>query len=334
MTYTYDDFLKAANSEGMMDQFSDEDLKLAQTHPEFGISMLSLLKDSANATSDDAKLLATEAMKQLRSNYAPAPAQPAGSFQYDNEAAYREALDSVVNGKPFQYNHETDPAYQAFAKTYRREGQRATEDTLARVAAASGGSVPTSAVTAATQAGDYYAAQLADKLPQLRQQAYTDYANEEALKQARLNVLAADRQQKQNDWQLNYNLQQTERDRLMQLMTGFGYTPTAEELAAAGMSDAEVQLYMNYYKNATSGGGKRISSTVINNLTKARQNGQNVFELIDLYRMTGDLDDESGVALARYYLDDMANNAKNTVTAPVQQALNKTINSVGSIFKK
>ena len=186
MTYTYDDFLKAANKEGMMNLFSDEDLKLAQEHPEYGISMLSLHKDAANATTDDARLLASEAMKQLRSNYAPvtAPAaQPAGtgSFVYDNEAVYKEALDAVLNGKPFEYNHETDPLFGSYAKTYRREGQRATEDTLARVAAANGGAVPTSAVTAATQAGDYYAAQLADKVPQLQQQAYNNYLNEEQM---------------------------------------------------------------------------------------------------------------------------------------------------------
>lgn len=334
MTYTYDDFLKAANSEGMMNQFSEEDLKLAQAHPEFGISMLSLLKDSANATTDDAKLLATEAMKQLRSNYTPAEtttAQSAGSFVYDNEAAYQEALNAVVNGKPFEYNNETDPAYQAYAKAYRREGQRATEDTLARVAAASGGAVPTSAVTAATQAGDYYAAQLADSIPQLQQQAYTNYLNEESLKQARLSALTADKQQAQSDWQLNYNLQQTERDRLTTLMSTLGYTPTAEELAAAGMSDAEAQLYMDYYKSsASSSGTKKISSTILKDINNAVASGQKFTDVINYYLAAGYLDNNQALTMYDYYSGQIANNAKTSIVTPVQQAISK----VGSLFKK
>lgn len=336
MAYTYDDFLKAANNEGMMDLFSDEDLQIAKTHPEYGISLLSLQKDAANATTDDARMLATEAMKQLRSNYTTSQAAT-GSFVYDNDAAYKEALDAVLNPKAFDYNHETDPTFSSYAKTYRREGQRATEDTLARVAAANGGAVPTSAVTAATQAGDYYASQLADKIPQLQQQAYTNYLNEEQLKQARLNALTADKQQKQNDWQLRYNLQQAERDRLTQLMTTLGYTPTAEELAAAGIGDAEAQLYQNYYKSATSGGGgvaaSKINSSVLKAINEAVGNGQSYVDVIDYYRAAGQLDDANALTLYNYFNNRTANAVKNNSTASVKNVMNKTIDSLASIFK-
>lgn len=343
MAYTYDDFLKAANNEGMMDLFTEEDLQIAQTNPEYGISLLSLHKDAANATTDDAKLLATEAMNQLRSNYTKGTtaATTGGSFVYDNDAAYKEALDAVINPTPFEYNHETDPAYQAFAKTYRREGQRATEDTLARVAAASGGSVPTSAVTAATQAGDYYAGQLADSIPQLQQQAYTNYLNEEQLKQARLSALTADKQQKQSDWQLNYNLQQTERDRLTQLMTTLGYTPTAEELTAAGMGEAEAQLYMDYYKNATSGGGgssgpKMISTSTMNKLRDAYENGglSAVLDRIDDLQAIGDMDKETALYYGSYFTNQNTNNAVNKIGSTTNKISNMLGGALGSIFKK
>ena len=46
MAYTYDDFVKAANQSGLMGQFSQDDLNLAQKYPEFGLSVLSLKKDS------------------------------------------------------------------------------------------------------------------------------------------------------------------------------------------------------------------------------------------------------------------------------------------------
>lgn len=68
--------------------------------------------------------------------------------------------------------------YQAYAKRYAREGQRAVQDALGAAAAATGGIPSSYAVTAAAQAGDYYASQMADKIPELYQQAYSRYINE------------------------------------------------------------------------------------------------------------------------------------------------------------
>ena len=78
----------------------------------------------------------------------------------------------------WNYNPDTDPVWQAYQKQYRREGQRAAEDTLGRYAAMTGGMPSTAAVTAASQAGDYYASQLSDKLPEVYQQAYQRYLQE------------------------------------------------------------------------------------------------------------------------------------------------------------
>ena len=78
----------------------------------------------------------------------------------------------------WNYNPDTDPVWQAYQKQYRREGQRAMEDTLGRVAGMTGGMPSSYAVTAASQAGNYYASQLSDKLPQLYQDAYNRYLQE------------------------------------------------------------------------------------------------------------------------------------------------------------
>ena len=78
----------------------------------------------------------------------------------------------------WNYDPNSDPVWQAYQKQYRREGQRATEDTLGRYAAMTGGIPSTAAVTAASQAGDYYASQLSDKLPEVYQQAYQRYLQE------------------------------------------------------------------------------------------------------------------------------------------------------------
>ena len=109
-------------------------------------------------------------------DYGPAPT-------YNNR--YQETLDELLgkveNYGPFSWSKEEDPAYSAYAKQYRREGQRATADAMAQAAALTGGQVSTAAATAASQAGDYYAGQLADVIPQLYENAYQRYLSDYSL---------------------------------------------------------------------------------------------------------------------------------------------------------
>lgn len=114
-------------------------------------------------------------------------AKPVYQNRYDGQI--QEALGKVTNPDPFSYNPETDPSYAAFAKAYRREGERATADAMGQAAAASGGLPSSYAMTAAQQAGNYYAAQMADKIPELEQMAYARYQNEYAMRQAALDAL-------------------------------------------------------------------------------------------------------------------------------------------------
>ncbi len=75
----------------------------------------------------------------------------------------------------WSYDPGTDPVWQAYQKQYRREGQRASQDALGQYAAMTGGVPSSYAMTAASQAGDYYAARLSDRLPQLYDDAYQRY---------------------------------------------------------------------------------------------------------------------------------------------------------------
>lgn len=88
-----------------------------------------------------------------------------------------EALQRAASME-WNYDPNTDPVWQALQKQYRREGQRATEDTLGRYAAMTGGMPSTAAVSAAQQAGNRYAAELSDRLPQVYQDAYNRYLQE------------------------------------------------------------------------------------------------------------------------------------------------------------
>lgn len=211
MPYSYDDFLSAATSSGLLGEFSQADLETAKKYPEFGLSILSLKRDYHDATTDEQKLLANEAANQLRSSYGnymggsdggsyysqgKIPGQidaildqinNFGSFSFDQEAPvydnqYAEQqqalLDAILNREDFSWSKETDPQWASYKKSYLREGDRATANALAQASAASGGRASTAAITAATQAGDYYATQLNDIIPTLYQQAYDRYLNE------------------------------------------------------------------------------------------------------------------------------------------------------------
>ena len=209
--FTYDGFINAASNAGLLGEFSQADLDTAKKYPEFGYSILGLKQDIHKATTPEAKLLANEAANQLRSSYGgytggkygadyisdgKIPNQidsvldqinNFGSFSFDQDAPvynnqYAEQqqalLDAIINRPDFSWSKEEDPQWSSYKKSYLREGDRATENALGQAAAASGGRPSTAAVTAATQAGDYYATQLNDIIPTLYQQAYNQYLNE------------------------------------------------------------------------------------------------------------------------------------------------------------
>lgn len=208
---TYDGFINAASNAGLLGEFSPADLDTAKKYPEFGYSILGLKQDIHAATTPEAKLLANEAANQLRSSYGgytggkygadyisdgKIPNQidsvldkinGFGSFTFDQErpsyenqyAEQQQALlDAIINRPDFSWSKEDDPQWSSYKKSYLREGDRATANALGQAAAASGGRPSTAALTAATQAGDYYATQLNDIIPTLYQQAYDRYLNE------------------------------------------------------------------------------------------------------------------------------------------------------------
>ncbi len=185
MAYTYDDFLKDAQKDSLLDKFSQEDLQTAQKDPNYGLSMLGLMRDASTARTPEAKLIAEQAAQQLRKSYG---AESTGSsFQYDKDYQVQKLLNDVVNPTAFSYDASKDPVFSAIKKAYLREGERAGKNTLAQVSAATGG-VPSSwAVTAAQQANNYYGAQVADQIPTLEQNAYQRYIAE---RQEKLNALA------------------------------------------------------------------------------------------------------------------------------------------------
>lgn len=206
-TFTYDDFEREAKASGLRGQFSAADLALAQRDPDAGMSLLNYKRDYANASTDEARALANMGAENVRSSFGEYTGGTDGSGFYKTQLSptsfssgaapeysgydtprpeynnryddqIQDLLSTITNWKDFSYDPGSDELYQNYRKQYTREGQRATEDALGAAAAASGGLPSSYAQTSASQAANYYAAQMTDKIPELYQLAYTKYLND------------------------------------------------------------------------------------------------------------------------------------------------------------
>lgn len=119
-------------------------------------------------------------------SYGGGPA-PEYTSRYDPQI--QETLAGILGRGEFSYDPKTDPVYAAYQKQYAREGQRATANAMGEAAAMTGGMPSSWAMTAASQAGDYYGAQMADKIPELYQDAYNRYLQEYQMKLSDLSAL-------------------------------------------------------------------------------------------------------------------------------------------------
>ena len=223
----YKDWLKKVDESGLY--FSDDDLATAASDQNFAETAYDIKDRYSRAETDEERGALHDQMEQARKAYnysggragdesihwdapaAPTVAAPSGSAytsrysgdidtlrgQLMGQGSYvspydgyiQQAVTSILNREPFSYDYASDPSYQAYKKEYIREGQRAQEDTMARLAAMTGGMPSSYAVTAAQQARDYYNAKLADKIPELYAAAYQMYQNEGNEMLQRLNML-------------------------------------------------------------------------------------------------------------------------------------------------
>lgn len=113
-----------------------------------------------------------------RQNYAVTP------DMYEGE--YARALGDYLATDANEV-YDTD-LWNAYAKQYRREGDRAAADVLGQYAGLNGGALPSYAQSAASQQRNYYAAQLADRVPEI----YDALRSERA---GRLSALASAKEQ-------------------------------------------------------------------------------------------------------------------------------------------
>lgn len=176
-------------------------------------------------------------------SYSYGEAQPEYNNRYD--ATIQDLLGQIVNRKDFSYDPENDQLYSQYRKQYTREGQRATQDALGAAAAASGGIPSSYAVNAAAQAGDYYASQMTDKIPELYQLAYNKYMNDYDMK---LSDLGAVQGAEQSDYDKFLNeMQQYNTNRAFDYQAWMDeYNRINNDLqTASGLEQLDYTKYLN-----------------------------------------------------------------------------------------
>ena len=215
---------------------------------------------------------------------------PSYAGTYDKQL--EDIYNKIVGRKDFSYDVNEDALYQQYKDQYTTLGKQAMQDTLGQAAALTGGYDSTYAQGAAQQQYDAYLQRLGDVVPDLYDKAYDRYQQEgtdmmqqyqmlgglrdteysryqdeynrymdnlQQLQQHEGDLYNRGYTQWQNEQEMSYERQQDAYQKAVNLITTLGYMPSAEELAAAGMSQDEAQRWLAYYQQqmaaASSGGG-------------------------------------------------------------------------------
>ena len=195
--YTFNDYLKKKQEYGFADgEISDADDRLAQANPDAGMSLLGYKNDWKTATNDSARAWAHAGAEDIRKNWGGySGGESGGSFALTGMPEYDDPYETAIQqqikrmNREFKYDPATDPSTKYYTDMYRREGQRAMQDTLGAIAGTTGGIPSSYATAAAAQQRNYYAQQLTDKYPELYQQAYDRFLSEYTRAQQTANML-------------------------------------------------------------------------------------------------------------------------------------------------
>lgn len=172
----------------------------------------------------------------------------------------RDTASKIINREKFTYDLNGDALYKQYKDRYIQQGKQAMMDTMGQAAALTGGYGNSYAQTVGQQTYQGYLQGLNDQVPALYQLALDKYNSEgNQLK----DNMALMMQQDDIDYG-RYRDGIADRDnafsKLMALMTGYGYQPTAEEMAAAGMTEAQMKAILGI-KDGVGGSGGGGSTT-------------------------------------------------------------------------
>ena len=225
-------------------------------------------------------------------------------YQDSYSQRLKDLYDKIMGREKFQYDAANDPLYQQYRQMYVQQGRQAMADTMGQAAGLTGGYGSTYSQAAGQQQYDAYLQKLNEVVPELYAQARQAYNDEgdRMLQQYQLtgdlrddeysryqdrlsnwwkdlsyqadradteysrgaenwwNAESAGRQ----DREFAYQQKKDAYSNLVTLIGATGYSPSQQELEAAGMSAAEAAKWQEYYRQqqAAAAAAARYSSSV------------------------------------------------------------------------
>ena len=172
------------------------------------------------------------------------------AYQSTWQDQLRETANKILNREKFSYDMNGDALAQQYKNQYTQQGKQAMMDTMGQAAAMTGGYGNSYAQSVGQQAYQGYMQQMNDKIPTLYQMALDKY-NAEG--NQLLNNMSLMMQQDELEYG-RYRDQMADQDaaysRLLALMSGYGYKPTEQEMASAGMTQAQMEAILGLNKPA------------------------------------------------------------------------------------
>lgn len=239
-----------------------------------------------------------EALRRMQETEGTRP-----EYQDSYSRQLQDLYEKIMGREKFQYDAANDPVYQQYRQMYVQQGRQAMMDTMGQAAGLTGGYGSTYSQAAGQQQYDAYLQQLNQVVPELYAQARQAYNDEgdRLLQQYQMTGDLRDdeysRYQDQlSDWWKNLSFQADRADteysrgaenwwnaenagrqdrefayqqkkdaysNLVSLIGATGYSPSQQELEAAGMSAAEAAKWQEYYRQqqAAAAAAARYSSS-------------------------------------------------------------------------
>lgn len=195
---------------------------------------------------------------------------PEFSSSYDQQIS--QLYDKIVGREPFSYDPMSDSLYGQYREQYAQLGRMAMMDSMGRAAYLTGGYGSSYSQKVGQQEYDQYLQKLGEVMPELYSAAYQRYKDRGADMESEYRRLTelrdgeygryrdqvedikyqqgmeADREKADNDRRDKLY------DRLVELITRTGYSPSQEELEQSGMSQSQADAYKTRYSSGGGGG--------------------------------------------------------------------------------
>lgn len=200
-------------------------------------------------TDEEKKLIPTDVM-DTAAGMAAQGQKPVYGGTFEKQLS--DIYDKIQNREDFSYNANMDPMYQTYKNSYTNNARRSMQDTMGKAAGLTGGYGSTYAQGAGQQAYDQTMSGLNDRLPELYQMAFDMYQKKGDQLKEQFAMAGQMRDTEYSQWrdaladynyadETAYNRQQQAYSNLVTAIMQTGYQPSAEEMTAAGMSEAQVK---------------------------------------------------------------------------------------------